>query len=155
MTDFAKYDALSADEPIPVTVCDPLGAPEIGDDEKPVQLFLLPPACTLVVSRVEEISERRRKRAEEGKLTREDSRDYEKEINAVYVEGWTSNWSIDKEKPEFSRKAAVDLARRVPPFNELLWRWRTDSGNAWRALLAMRASGPDGKANSTDPKKEA
>lgn len=155
MTDFAKYRDLSKDEALAVTVYDPTGRPEIGDDGEPVQLFLLPPACPKAVSRIEEIAERRRKRAEQNELTREDSRDYEREINAAFLEGWSNNWEIDGEKPEFSRKAAVDLAREIPPFNELLWRWRTDSGNCWRALLAKRSNGRDGEASSTGEKAPA
>lgn len=153
--DFADFDRLYEDEPIPVQLAGPDNKPLRGTDGEPVWLYLLPPECPAVEKATEEVRARRQARADDGELTAEDKAAFETELLAAMVRGWSDNVLWEGEPFPYTPHNAAKLisTKGGKMLRRFLLQWRFDQGNAWAALRAQRARGADGADASTESTK--
>lgn len=152
--DLKSFRPLYGDEPIWINLRDPFGVPIDGDDGKPVQLHVLSPESGEYTRRVEAIHRAHRERFKESEPSDEDVKAYAIARLAAALMGWSSNFTIDGERPVFSEDKARELVGdpELAFIRTELALWTASPGKAWAALQKPRGDGENGEAASTDAK---
>ena len=144
--DFEKYEALSSDTPIPLDMLGPDGKPLIGDDGKPVQFFLLPPDSKHLNRERDAFRTVWREKQGDDEETPEDKDRKAIEFTALSVAGWSKNWTLEKKKPAYSRKKAVEVLSRFPFVYDQVLVWSSSRGKAWAFLSENAQNTVSGEA---------